>query len=111
MQKINDGVFWIGEKIGEGFEWVGSKIGDGIIWLGKEVGDGLVWVGGKSLDGIIWTIGNLCKFLVTECGDTFIIFAMVGAIVYIAGGNKVGMKMIRVSVCAYLIMGIIGVII
>lgn len=84
---------------------------NGFAWVGGKVGDGLGWLIGKGVGGVIWATGNLCKFLVTECRDTFIIFAMVGAIVYIAGGNKVGMKMIRVSVCAYLIMGIIGVII
>ena len=75
-----------------------------IKWLAK----GLKWLVNMGINGILGACGKFCRFMVTECGNTFILFALIGAILYSCGCSKLGMKFIRVSLLFYLIMGFVG---
>lgn len=81
-----------------GFDWLVAQGKDGIGWLVKE-----------TVDGLLYGVGNFCRFMTAECFETFIIFALVGGLVYIGGGEKVGMKMIRISLVTFIIMQVVGV--
>ena len=81
-----------------GFDWIVAQGKDGIGWLVKE-----------TVDGLLYGLGNFCRFMSTECFETFIIFALVGGLIYIGGGEKVGMKMIRISLVTFIIMQVVGV--
>lgn len=94
-----------------GMNWVGDKLGEGAMWLGGKLGEGAMWLGGKGLDGVFWSIGEGSRFMVEYCSGAFLVFALVGGLVYIGGGEKTGMKMIRISLVSYLAMGFIGVVI
>ena len=67
------------------------------------------WLLNTGVNGLLNMVGNLCRFMTTECFESFLIFALIGCLVYIGGGTKVGMKMIRVSLVVFLIMQIVGV--
>lgn len=77
-------------------------IGDGVVWVGSEILT-------RGLSGLVSIASNLCKFMVTECAGSFIVFAMIGGFIYICGGNKIGMKMIRISISTFIIMQVVGV--
>lgn len=77
-------------------------IGDGITWAGSEV---LKY----GLSGLFSIASNLCEFIVTECTGSFVVFAIAGGLVYICGGNKIGMKMIRISIATFVVMQVVGV--
>ena len=91
-------------------EMIGNWLGSGVNWVGQKIGDGVTWVVGKSAGGVFHIIGSTCRFVTTECLDTFLVFALIGGIVYICGCSKTGMKMIRLSIITFIIMGVMGVI-
>lgn len=73
------------------------------------ISNGIGWLVGKGVAGIAYGAGTFCRFMSTECQGTFIIFALVGGLVYIGGGERLGMKMIRLSLGSYLVMSFVGV--
>ena len=91
-------------------EMIGNWLGSGVNWVGQKIGDGVTWVVGKSAGGVFHIIGSTCRFVTTECFETFLVFALVGGMVYICGCSKAGMKMIRLSIITFIIMGVLGVI-
>lgn len=76
----------------------------------EYIGSGVGWVLQQGVSGLAYLGGNFCRFMTTECEGTFLIFALIGSLIYIGGGEKVGMKMIRISLGTFLAMGFIGVI-
>lgn len=91
-------------------EMVGNWISSGIGWVGRSIGEGFTWLINKGAEGILGMIGSACRFITNECFDTFLVFALIGAMVYICGCSKAGMKMIRLSIIVFIIMGVMGVI-
>ena len=91
-------------------EMIGNWLGSGVNWVGQKIGDGVTWMVGKSAGGVFYIIGSTCRFVTTECFETFLVFALIGGMVYICGCSKAGMKMIRLSIITFIIMGVLGVI-
>lgn len=72
------------------------------------IGNGLSWLTQRGIDGLLYIGGHFCRFMVNECTGTFIVFALIGGIIYIGGGDKLGMKFIRISFVTYISMAFVG---
>lgn len=80
-----------------------------INWIGQQIGNCLQWLVEQGVNGLLKGVGNISRFVVNNCDQTFILFGLVGVFFIMANAKEKGMKMINLSIIVFLIMQILGV--
>ena len=77
-------------------------------WIGQQIGNGVQWLVYQGANGILALIGSFSRFMTQNCSQSFILFGMIGVFFIMANTKKQGMKMINLSIIAYLVMQVLG---
>ena len=79
-----------------------------INWIGQQIGNCLQWLVEQGVNGLLKGVGNISRFVVNNCDQTFILCGLVGVFFIMANAKEKGMKMINLSIIVFLVMQILG---